>query len=105
MLSRSVCSSPVKPNLFAPGADCQGHESRARLQIANHGLKNPDLRYEICNLQFCAKRRLLPAFVLCEVVVDGRIALEAPNGALFTPLAVENRLQKRCDLLPGDVGL
>jgi hypothetical protein len=43
--------------------------------------------------------------VLCEVVVDGRIALEAPNGALFLPLAVENRLQKRRDLLPGDLGL
>ena len=97
----------MKPNLFAANAPCQGHANRgdSQFQISNLRLKNPDLTYEICNLRFCAKRRLLPAFVLCEVVVDGRIALEAPNRALFTPLAVENRLQKRRDLLPGDLGL
>jgi hypothetical protein len=107
-LSRSVLLS-CKPNLFAANAPCQGHANRgdSRFQISNlrSQIKNPDLRYEICNLPFCAKRRLLPAFVLGEVVVDGRIALEAPNRALFTPLAVENRLQKRRDLLPGDLGL
>lgn len=62
-----------------------------RFQISDHRLKTFDLTYEICHLQFCAKRRLLPALVLREVVMNGRIALEAPEGALFTPLAIENR--------------
>jgi hypothetical protein len=30
-----VCSYPVKPNLFAPGGDCQGHANRGRFAILN----------------------------------------------------------------------
>ena len=98
---------------------CEAESSRARrrlsraqeslrdlkFQISYQRLKNFDLTYEICHLQFCAKRRLLPAFVLGEVVMNGGIALEAPKGALSVPLAVENRLQKRRDLFPGGLGL
>ncbi len=109
MLSRSVLLSFEAESIRPRRSLSRARESRAlrdfKFQISDHRLKNSDLKYEICNLQFCAKRRLLPAFVFCEVVVDGRIALEAPNDALFTPLAVENRLQKRRDLLPGNLGL
>ena len=52
------------------------------------------LRSAICYLRFVAKRRSFPAFVLTEIVVNGRIAFEAPDRAFLVPFSVEIRFEE-----------
>ncbi len=49
----------------------------SRSQISDLKFQTATARYEIGNLQFCAKRGLLPAFHFGEVVIDGAVGVEA----------------------------
>src|SRR4029077_4842112 len=106
-------------NLCARAPGCRARAKRGvrpSLIKISHGV-HPELISRsvrddrVFNLSFRAareiltQRSLLPTLVLGEIVVNGAVALEAPNGALLVPGAREDRFQKRRDLAPGSFGL